>query len=304
MNYKNSFKVTANNFMLVWKQLLYTLIVGGLVAFMVYELVKPINNLLTTKGWFFEAKQFIETIFTSPKGAFKGLKTLFDSFWNIIFANFKLVWGSSVFIFILVIFVPCFTFNISYYVQGELLNARLNSWAKYGFCQKLISSFKRSSLYALLQFLLSIPFVILCAVWIVLYLYIVNTWVGATLALPILVTLVICTFALKKTILFWFLPSAVISDKSVGKALKEGVVLASKNFGRLFLNIIVIYVVELFAVVLFGVFTLGAGLILIVPAIPIVNTSLEFVSYYSKSKLCYYINENTIIKPIETESIK
>lgn len=302
MNYKNSFKVVANNFMLVWKQLLYTIIVGGIIAFLVYELLRPIKNLLGSNGWFLEVKEFIETIFTSPKEVIKGLKSLCDSFANIVFGNFKLVWGSSVVIFILVILAPCFAFNLSFFVQGELLNARLNSWAKYGYCQKLLSSFARGGLFALYQFVISLPFAVLMGLWLLLYAKIVGSWVGATLALPILMTLLICTYSLKKTLLFWFLPSAVGSaNTSMWKSLCEGVSLASKNFGKLFLNCLVIYIIEFFVAILFGVFTLGAGLILIIPAIPVINIAIEFVSYYTKNKFCYYINESTIIKPVTTE---
>ena len=74
-------------------------------------------------------------------------------------------------------------------------------------------------------------------------------------------------------------------------------VLGAKNFGKTMLASFLLYLIEFFLITFGGVFTLGAGLFVILPAIAVTNTAFSVIHFYQVEKLRYYINEFTIVTP-------
>ena len=46
-----------------------------------------------------------------------------------------------------------------------------------------------------------------------------------------------------------------------------------------------------------GLFTLGVGLLITLPASYLLYLSFEFVNYYDREELKYFIDKNTVMKP-------
>ena len=95
----------------------------------------------------------------------------------------------------------------------------------------------------------------------------------------------------------WIMPICANEETRVSKAIGKSFVLGGKNFGRAFLGSFLLYLLDFIAVMIGLFFSLGAGLIIILPAIPVVNTAFSVTSYYQSEKLRYYINEFTIVNP-------
>lgn len=298
MNFKNSFLVCFNNFMLVWKQFLFTLIVLLIVSFATYELLVPIINLLKINGWVSELQQLFNLAITSSNGFWVELKSLFDSLWIIVFSNFSSIWGSSIGLAILLLLVPTVCYSISYYTITDVLNGKLSFWAKYGYLRKMVSNLKNSILYSIFVCIYSIPFTALMFLVFYLYGFFANSLIAGILTVPVIILLVIGILALRKCFIVWFAPKLVQEDVKVSTAFVNAFIEGGKNFGKNFLQIGLMYLIEFFAVIVIGLFTLGAGLIVVIPAMPVLNSAFALVSYFSKNKQRYYMGENIIINPL------
>ena len=64
---RNSLRVYANNFLLVWKQLVFMIVFLGIITALVFALALPIVDVIKEAGFFENLKGFMETIYSSPK---------------------------------------------------------------------------------------------------------------------------------------------------------------------------------------------------------------------------------------------
>ncbi len=298
MNVKNTFLVCANNFMLVWKQLVYSIIILGVVGLSLLGLLKPVVNLLEAQDWFIELGEFIELIYTHPSEIATGFSNIARSFYNIVVENFSTLWGNYIFSIFLIVFVPVFAKGISNYVMGDLVNSKMRSWASYSWVQRLISTLKRSVIYSLMLMIFWLPFIVLIILSLMGYGLVATSFLRATLFLPVLVLTIIILTAIKGVFGLWLMPICVNEDCNTFKAFRQSVALGGKKFVKTFLALFTLYITEFFAVTLIGLFTLGTGLLIILPAIPVLNSAFALICYYQENKLRYYINENTIVNPL------
>ena len=297
MNVKNAILICFNNFMLVFKQLIYSLIIVAVLGFSLYGITSPIVKLLDSNGWMLEVGDFVYSLYTDPKNIATNFKDVASSFYTLFTSNFSTLWGNYIVSVCLIVLVPIFTSCLANYVLGDVVNAKMNSWVNYGYANRFFSTLKKNVVYSLFMTLLALP-VHACVIGLViLYGVLGKTFLLATILLPVLVIAIILVLALKNTFLMWIMPICVNEETRVSKAIGKSFVLGGKNFGRAFLGSFLLYLLDFIAVMIGLFFSLGAGLIIILPAIPVVNTAFSVTSYYQSEKLRYYINEFTIVNP-------
>lgn len=295
MNIKNTFLVCINNFMLVFKQLVYTLIIGIVVGLCLYGTASPIVRLLQSSGWIGELRDFISSIYTEPKNIAVGFNDIAESFYAIFTQNFSTLWGNYVLSCCLIVFVPVFASNLSFYCLGDVVNAKMNSWVNYGYANRFFSGLKKNVVYSLFMVIFEIVTMAIIIGLFMLYGIIANSILLITILLPVLIISVVVVLAIKNSFTMWIMPACLNEDIRVTKAIKKSFVVGAKNFGRVFLGSALMYIIEFFFVMIGGVFTLGAGLCIVLPAITVLNAIFALIYYYQSEKLRYYINEFTIV---------
>ena len=299
MNIKNSFLVCTNNFLLVLKQLVYSLIIGLIVALCLYGLTSPIVKILRESGWVEDVKNFFSGVYTDPKAIATSFNDLARSFFNIFEENFGTLWGNYIFSMCLIVFVPIFAGYLSTYCLGDVVNAKMNSWVNYGYVNRFFSGLKKNILYSLYMVLFALPTLAVIILLIIAYGKLSSSFLLATVLLPVLVIACLIVLALKNTFTMWIMPSCLNEEGSVARSIKKSFILGAKNFGKTLLSSFLLYLVEFFLVTFGGVFTLGAGLFVVLPSISVTNTAFGVINYYNEEKLRYYINEFTIVSPNE-----
>ncbi len=295
---KNTLKVFGNNFIIVWKQLVYLLIVAAISFGLIALLALPIVNLVRSSGWFAMLDTFIETIYTAPQTIAVGFNELATELWHILAYNSCSYWASYFLIIFVIFFLSSFLYNISFYALGSVIDARMSSYAKFGYTHKLVSELGRGISYSFFKFVYSLPFYLLLLVFGYTYGKLANTVLSAVVMLPILIVAIIAIKSLNIAFLAGMLPAMIIDNSSSYASLGVGFKTNAKYFWRIFSNSIILVLCEIVAIVFFGIFTVGAGLFVVIPSIAVINTTFTFVTYYSSKKQRYYLNENLIVKPL------
>ena len=299
MNIKNALLICGRNFVLIWKQMVYTLILVALVGLCLWGTLTPIFDMLSSAGWFEELLSYLELVYKEPANVAAGFEGIMTKLWVLFVNNAPVLWGNYIVSILLIALVPSFALSLSYYTAGDLVNAKLCSSVNYGWIHRFLSSLKSSVPFALINTLIKIPFMALGVGALMLYGALANTFLKATLFLPLLIIVLLAIFSLKFTLSMWFLPDYLTNGKGLFKSLKNNFKLVGRHFSRLALGAFLLYLVEFASIMLLTVFTLGAGLILIIPALPVVNVAYSLISYYQENSMRYYIDANTIVSPVQ-----
>lgn len=299
MNIKNALLICGRNFVLIWKQMVYTIILGIVVGLCLWGTLTPIFEMLEAEGWFSSLVGYFESIYKSPETFASGFELLLSDLWRLFVVNMPSLWGSYIVSILLILLVSNVAFYLSYFTAGDLVNAKLCSSVNYGWIHRFLSSLKRSVPYALLETAIRLPFLALQVGAFMLYGVLANSWIKATLLLPLLIILLLAIASIRFTLTMWFLPATVSTNEKLSKCLTKNFSMAVKNFGKFSLSTFVLFLVEFACVMIITVFTIGAGLILLIPAIPVVNVAYSLISYYQVNSMRYYIDSNTIVSPVQ-----
>jgi len=107
---RNGLKTFSGNFMLVWKHLLYNLIVFGITATLFVLSLNPIINRLESSGWVAEFYAFVEIIYTKPSLIADSFGVLATDLYRVLFSNFSQVWGNYALSLFLLLVLPNFLY--------------------------------------------------------------------------------------------------------------------------------------------------------------------------------------------------
>ena len=165
------------------------------------------------------------------------------------------------------------------------------------YAHTLISTLGRSSLYSLWKMLLSIPFIIILVVLCFAYGILANTISGGWLLLPIFICLVLLVLSAKYTFFVGFLPECVMGEGNVVKCFARGIDQYTGGYFKKVLLFWGLFLMELAGVLFIGIFTIGAGLIIVIPSIIVINTACSFTNFFATRKENFYVGENIIVKP-------
>lgn len=301
---RNGLKTFAGNFMLVWKHAMYLLISFSVaIGLFVWSSI-PIVDRLRESGWIEEMYNFFELFYTDPSLVASGFGRLAESLYDVLFTNVGVIWGNYALSLFLLLIVPSFLYYFGEYVLGVTSGARMSTLMNVSYTNKLISTSGRSSLYALLKILLTIPFVIMSISVCFIYGYVANIINNAWIILPAFIIIELFILAIKYVFFIGFLPEAVMSGDRLIKAFARGVSAYTSQFFKKVLYVWAVFIVQLAGILFIGIFTLGAGLIIAVPAIMVINVSVSFANFFQTRHESYYCAENVIIKPIENINIE
>lgn len=298
MLYKNSGRVLINNFSCVWKQLLHFFAVFVAVMLLAYAFASPVVNTLKTAGWTGKCKELIETVYTSPKDLSTAFTNLMTIFFNLLRDNFSVLWPYYLSVIFVVIFVPLVITQMSVYVSSEVICAKMSSITKLGYLNTCFSKFWKSLSYAVVQILASVPFYAGYALAIFLYVLFAKNWLISIVLFPVLVLLFVFLFAFKTTIFSCFNGEVIYNKKrSTWTCFFKSIKKVNRRFGEILSNAVCLCLTIVILNVVTGICTLGAGLLVSVPASFVWLESFNLTTYFTDNKKRFYIAENTIVDP-------
>lgn len=295
---RNGVRTFSGNFMLVWKHLVYILIVAGISVALFLWSFEPVVLRLKDSGWINEFYGFLEVFYTDPIGVADAFEVLATNLYLALFKDIGAIWGSYALSLFALLVLPYFLYNIGEYTLGVLTHSRMSSLLNRSYANTFISTLARSTRYSLWKLLINIPFFAIIVGLAAGYGMLANAINGAWLLLPIFIALELLVFAFRYVFFIGFLPVAVDSEGLVIKAFTEGLDLYTDGYMKKVLLVWALYIVELAGVVAIALFSLGAGLLVAVPSIMVINVACSFVNYFQTKKENFYVGDNQIVKPL------
>lgn len=298
MSYKNSVKLFASNFTLVWKQLLYLLICGIIFGVCAYTLGKPIIDLLRANGVFHEIKVLVETVYNDPSEIALNLSELFKHIFNVIFVeNFSSVWLILVGLAVFCIIVPYLLLQISCYNINSILYKKLSMNMNVGYLQNGIRNLGKGLIFGLSNILFGLPFVALDILFITIYLTVATSILSAIIGLIVVSLLMIVVNSIKLTLFTCYTGYMVENECSPFVAFGKGFKMTFTKFWKILSTSIAVTLTLILVNGFIALFTFFAGTLISVPATFVFLSIFYLVVYFNTKGERYYLGPNLIINP-------
>lgn len=296
----NAFKIAVNNYVLVFKNLLYKAIVLALFATVLGLILKVRFKPMIEQFQpvLAEAKKILSALtdgtLTEQASA---LKTALLGFVEYLSGNVgSLV--TTVFIVVLFFYLYRFVSTVSDAVLTILVYDYMSSLSHMGYLTTLAENFKKIIVYQLIETLVSLVWdFFIGAVGYFLFL-------GLLKAEPVLSvfftgTLFVLAFSVKQTCMSQVRAQMLIVGEKTVASFRNGLRLTRKNFLRMMSTYFTTSVVFLYLVVTVSIFTLGIGDIILLPFSSLFLVCLKQVDYFVNNKKKYFIDYDTIVVPKE-----
>ncbi len=301
MPLKHSISILMSRFSLTYKTLLYLMIViiffGIIGVCALLPMIKPLTAAIDEIAI---TTHLYDTFFDIVKGNvenqqanydllvsdFNAVKNAFSS--NTASVALSVVW----IVIVLVMFKIAMT--LCHYPISDVVNNFMAYNSRYGFSSNFIHNIGISFRYALAEFIVTLPYYLICAALIcgIGYLvFLISNIIGIVIAF----TLIVIMFALKKTLLSFWLPHIIYTKNGVFKCLKEQFRLLKHKFLKVF-GLYVMAILLMFAfTVIFGITTLGVGFFLGYAMCVVIARIIDMVIYYRDQDHKYYIEPKNVI---------
>ncbi|MDE6557891.1 MAG: hypothetical protein K2K39_02170 [Clostridia bacterium] len=306
MEFKHAFHVFVDNFSTTYKLLVYRLIVLAVTAGLCCAVIIPtVNSLQSTVQyetlnrtltalWDNIIKLNMNELHTSVDEVISAA----DSFKNLLMADKSWLVGLASFFLTLIYLIDRFLVGIGNYVTGALVNDRMVMHANSSFTITLFKNLKKAVLYNLIYAPLAIIYDFLCITIIWAVIFVGLKFVPIALVKIFLVAVIIILFsAVKFTFTTDWLPSLIHSKMNNRKAIVNTFSRKGKKTGTVLSNTLVIKLIIIAINIAAAIFTVGAGLLVTLPATALMQISFSFVNYFDANKQKYFVDEYTVIGP-------
>ncbi len=305
MRFKHAFHVLVDNFGTTYKLLLYRLVVALIGVALACAVIIPTLNALFSTTQFEQLKESFSALWEDIKHFnAEELRAKFESF-SSSWTEFKGMIADKNWLVAIAVCALCvvyviqrFLVGIGNYTVGALVNDKMTLHASSPFVSTLIKNLGKASLYSIIYAPLAFAYDVVggVVIWLVVFmaLQFVHSWL-----FRIFLTAVIIVFlySLKFTLTVEWLPSLIHGKLNNRQAIAYTLNKKNKKFAGT-LSTAVVLILIIFALnVAAALFTLGAGLLITIPASQLILTSYEFVNYFDATKQKYFVDEYTIIGP-------
>lgn len=310
MKFKHTFHIFVDNFSVTYKLLLYRLAIDLIVliigAFALAPLINTflpeINNVIESAANYAlrllsgEITDDLHELSDKVVSAFNKLIDLFTT---------KRVHITLVAVLFGALYIVSNWFKqLGNYAAASLINDKMALHAESPFFATLIKNLKQASIYALIYVPLSAIYDFgLVFLFFSLFFRILPGSILFLVNIFLFVFFIILIICIKLTFTADWLPALIRGKMKTGEAMKYTFSRKNKDTFNVLSNFVVICIL-IFGVNVFAlIFTLGTGLIISVPASFMMILGFELVNYYDRNELKYFIDKNTICKPMKEQAI-
>lgn len=299
MGFKHAFKIMIGKFSLVWRILVYILIVTVIIGSIGAAVLIPLVETFKEMGL---AKQFNDIIISMLKN--ESLQVLSDKFLGLydrvideFLAIPKVDWSIKIFFLGIIGILARLLYGFGELAVLSVLDGYMSADAHYNFAGAYLTNLGKSIKYQFSKLLITLPYDIF-----VLYVLYSMTFLFKFSAIriflpPLIMIVFIIMISFKLTALSCWGPKITVDDKGVIKSGLKGFrqVFRRKTFWPIFSTFLVVIILIIALNIFVTFFTLGAGLFLTVPLTALWISCLNMTIYYITTGRRYYIDNDTII---------
>lgn len=305
MKFKHAFHVFVDNFSVVYKQMLYRLVimtVAGLICtFGVYPFIKGLINSPQFNSLIDGIKGFISNLLNGQVGELSDIsirvQQAYAEFMELLQTNMTQI-IVAVLLLLLVYFVSRWFWGLGNYAAACLINDKMALRAKQHFLSTLIRNLKESATYNAIYVPLSVLFDLAISVGMFFLLFfLLNHVLYFVVSIFLFALILVLAIALKMTFTTDWLPALIRGKKGQLGSIRYTFSRKNKHTINIFSNFVVITILIMALNVAAALFTFGVGLLLTVPSSYVIIICFEFVNYYDREEIKYFTDKNTVIKP-------
>ena len=308
MKFKHTFNVFVDNFSVTYKLLLYRFVILLFSLCLYTAVIFPFISRVSDT--------------TQVAALSEALKNFGSAFVNLDFNAMQSIWGTireaftelmemlagmagsvilTVFIIALVYLVQKFFLGLGNYTAGAIINDKMAMRAQSPFIGTLIKNLGHAALYNAIYVPLSFVYDILifAAVGGIAF-GLMNAGTPILLLIFFSSTAIVFLYVLKMAFTSDWLPALIYGKMNNRKAIaysfdymKGG----NKKFWDVLSNFIVLVLIIFGLNVAATLLTLGAGILITLPASYVILICFEFVNYSDNNEIKYFMDKNTIVKP-------
>ena len=304
MSFKHSLSILTSRFSITYKLLAFILIVTFLFSVLMVSVIYPtlagLRNSINELDLDVAVRHYIEQALKGDdpglqSQAYEQLSSKLDQAAEIVRNSSTEISLAIVLTAVLYLFYVVF-FSWGQYCVSDVINHHMSSNSKFGFSSNLAVNFKKAMRYSLLYTAITIGFMAVVA--LLYWLSFVTLFkIAPIVGLGSAVVIFVVALALRRALLFGWVPAMVADGLDVVEGLKKGMSLLKQRFVYAF-GLYVAYYLSWFALVVgITVFTLGVG------TLPAVAFSLalaqvcDLVIYYRTVGKRYYIDVLNVVDP-------
>jgi len=297
MSYKNTMKLFASNFSLVWKQVLYFVVCFIFFFICAYQAATPIFDMLKDEGVFTEFENVVNSLYALKGSTYLSLLDTLKHILNLIVINFKEIYLYLILLFLFAFLLPYIIFQMSIYNLSSIIYKKLSMNMNVKYIPNFISTFKSSFNYAISNVILSLPFWALKILFLEIYLHFSSNLFIRYIGMVVLSALFILLDSVKNALFASYTGSFIESNGLPIKVFGSSFSLTANNFWNLLSNSIILKLTSIVAQGFVALFTFFSGLFIVIPASFVLTSIFYIVVYFNKTGQRYYLSNNYIFNP-------
>lgn len=298
--FKSTFKLILNNFSMVWKILLYKIIVAICLIGLTTVFCLPIIRALINENYFAFLQENLSGMFLNfnLSSLVSIMQAIIQRFYEIVTnANLLVLSIVSQVVFVIVYY---YVDRLSYLAIVDDVHSFMSSNLKLGFLNCYVTNFGKSCKLGLLKLVTNFLFDIIIWGGTAMIYYLLSKNVVA-LAPLLALCFGLLAFSLKTSLLAGLETSLIVNNCSLIQAIKNNFKAISKKFVSIFSNVLIISILLLFLNMFAVFFTFGGALLITIPLSTLTLLTFKNVAYYECTGTRYYADSQTIMMPKKLE---
>lgn len=308
MKFKHTFHVFVDNFPVIYKQLVYRLVIGVIASILSAACIYPFLSGLTQSQAFINlvegVKEFAMNFF---KGEFNDLPSISEGVKNAfedLMVLFQTELGSLTVTLLLLLaihIVSKWFSGMGNYAAAAVINDKMAMRAKSPFMATLIRNFKQAAIYNAIYVPLSVLYdlIVSVAMFFLLYFLVVHSILPFFVAIFLFVLIIVVAVAFKMTFTTDWLPALIRGKMKQGAALAYTFSRRNKETLNVFSNFIILILIIMSVNVIAFVSTFAVATLITIPASYVILLCFEMINYFDREQIKYSIGDNAIVLPVK-----
>lgn len=303
MRFRNTIHLLMDNFHIIYKMLLYKLVISLLTVSIALSIIIP------GLSYIFESDeliafgntvwQFFFSLFSGDEvkvAEYEGMiAQAFTALTSLVFSKVSNLIGVIVGILLTYILMR-FLDAVGHFAFGGMLNDKMASYAEISLFASLTKNIGRGSVYSIFYVLISFVYDAVNVYLCYLLFFRAVSAVSLLLALFVAAVLTFALQAIKKMYLYGWMPAMITDGKRCWQGFAYSFKVKVGQKMRIFSNYLVAEFIVITINIVFAVCTLGAALFVTIPASFFLYVCMQFVNYYTLEGKKYFVNHYKIAR--------
>lgn len=304
MSFKHSLSILTSRFSITYKLLAFILIVTFLFSVLMVSVIYPtlagLRNSINELDLDVAVRHYIEQALKGDdpglqSQAYEQLSSKLDQAAEIVRNSSTEISLAIVLAAVLYLFYVVF-FSWGQYCVSDVINHHMSSNSKFGFSSNLAVNFKKAMRYSLLYTVITIGF--MAAAGLLFWLSFATLFKFVPLlGIASVVAIFVFVMALRRALLFGWVPAMVSDGLGAVDGLKKGMSLLKRRFNYALGLYFVFYIVFLSLNVMVTIFTVGVGTLFSISISLALAQVCDLVIYYRTVGKRYYIDVLNVVDP-------